>query len=65
MEVGKNDNPLKANWRDGTPFYFLDMFPVDISAYNLPSPFSSNTLVEESARKQTPQEYDHEEEKSE
>ncbi len=65
MEFGENDDSPQAHRRDGTPFYFLDMPPVDISAYSVPSPPSSNTFIEGSTQKETPQEPDHEEEESE
>ncbi len=65
VEFGKNENSLQAHQRNGTPFYFLDMFPVDISAYSVPSPLSSNTLVEGSTQKETPQRPDHEKRESE
>ena len=65
VEFGENDDSLQAHRRDGTPFYFPDMSPVDISAYSVPSPLSSNTLVEGSTQKETPQEPDHEEGESE
>ena len=65
VEFGENDNSLQEYQRNGTLLHFPHMPPVDISAYSVPSPLSSNTIIERSTQKKTPQEPDHEKGESE
>ncbi len=64
VEFAKSDDWIQAHRSDGTSLNFPDMSLVDIFAYNVPSPLSSNTLFKGSAQKQTPKELHHEEKNS-